>query len=513
MSQGQSQASMGASQEKPIYLIKPEAERKNFVMAPPLGILYLAGALEKNGYRVRLIHERFTAAMEKKIVEEIITAKPLFVGISTFTGPSLSPSLRLTRKIKEYADIPVIWGGLHSTMLPEQTLQESAIDLAVCGEGEETVVRLADWLVSGGGDSQGLAAIPGIAFRSGKQVQVNPLPPFIQDLDRFPPAWHLLGSERYLSEENYIYTAMGSKLSGLKVATVMTSRGCPGRCGYCYNQFINKRTFRVHSVCFVVEHIKQLKNDHGVTGIIFEDDCLFTDRQRALAILRQLDVPWSSSIRADYLARWGDDFARELKACGCAELRIGAESGSQETLDLMHKDIRREHIFRSAELCQKHGIHVAMGFMIGVPGESWQNMQQTFAIIDELESMKVAVSPGPSLYFPYPGTPMFHEAVQAGFVPPDSIEKWAVPWGPAQPLPPYLDRRARFVGHYRSLAMRPVTSSLRFPLFFKILRHLARWRWRRRCFSLPLDYLLPRLALQLLRQLGLKRVLAGMYDE
>ncbi len=506
-------ASVGAPEGRLIFLVKPETDRENFVMAPPLGILYLAGALEKRGYRVRLIHERFTAANENRIVDEIIAARPLFVGISTFTGPSLSPSLRLTRKIKEHGDTPVLWGGLHSTMLPEQTLQEPDIDLAVRGEGEETVVRLADLLAAGGDYLEKLADVPGVAYRRPDRVQINPMPPFIQDLDAYSPAWHLLGNERYLGEGKYIYTALGSKLSDLKIATVMSSRGCPGRCGYCYNQFINKRSFRSHSVAFVAGHIRRLRADHGVTGIVFEDDCFFTDRQRALAILRQVELPWASSIRADYVARWGDDFVRELKDLGCAELRIGAESGSQETLDIMHKDIQLEHILRSAELCRKHGINVMMGFLIGVPGERWPEMKKTFDLIDEMERQGVTVTPGPSFYFPYPGTPMFQEAVRRGFVPPDTILGWSVPWGPSQPSPPYADPRARYVGYYRSIAMRQVTGSLRFPLFFKIISGLARWRWRHRCFSFPLDYLLPRFVLRCLRQLGLKRVLAGIYDE
>ena len=506
-------ANLHERRRKPVFLVKPEIERENFVMAPPLGILYLGGALEKHGYTVRLIHERFSLANEKRIMDEIIAADPLFVGISTFTGPSLLPSLRLSREIKRRSSIPVVWGGLHATMLPEQTLDEKAIDMAVRGEGEETVVRLADLFAAGNCAAGELEKIPGIAFRNGKDIQVNPLPPFIQNLDMYAPAWHCLGLERYITKGKCIYTALGSKMSDLKIATIMTSRGCPGRCGYCYNQFINKRTFRTHSIAFVIQQVSQLKKDHGVTGIIFEDDCFFTDRQRALAILREIKIPWSSSIRADYLARWGDDFIRELKESGCFELRIGAESGSQLTLDIIHKDIRLEHLFRAAELCRKYRIHVGMGFMIGVPGESWQEMRKTFDLIDRLEKMEVTVTPGPSLYFPYPGTPLFEKAVRNGFVPPVSTQGWATSWGPSQPLPPYVDRRARYVGYYRSIAMRRGTGSLRFPLFVKVLQGLARWRWQHRFFSIPIDYLTPRFFLFMLRIFGLKKMLAGIYNE
>ena len=499
---------------RPVFLIKPETERENYRLAPPLGILYLAGALEKSRYPVRLVHERFSPANEKKIVDDILAADPLFVGISTFTGPSLKPSLDLAMKLKKRSSVPVIWGGLHSTMLPEQTLKEEAIDLAVCGEGEETIVRLADLIAAGNCVAAELEKVPGVAFRDRGRIRVNPPPPYIRDLDAFAPAWHLLDGERYMAKGKSIYTAMGSRMSDLKVAPIMTSRGCPWRCGYCYNQFVNKRTFRVHSIAFVNEYVGRLKKEHGVTGIVFEDDCFFTDRPRALAILRQMDLPWTSSIRADCLARGGDDLARELKELGCCELRIGAESGSQSTLDIMHKDIRREHIIRSAELCRKHGIHVGMGFMIGIPGESWAEMEKTLDIIDELERMDVAVVPGPSIYFPYPGTPLFAEAVRLGYAPPASLKAWVrSSWGAALRFPPYIDRRARYVGYYRSLAMHAETGRRRFALVFAPLKRLARWRWRRRFFSFPIDYLLPKFIMGCLRKLGLEKIAADIYDK
>lgn len=476
-----------------VVLVKPETARPDFVLAPPLGILYLAAALERAGYSVRLVHERFTPDLELKTSRAIIDEKPLFVGISSFTGPSLLPALRLSRTIKAHSDIPVVWGGLHATMLPEQLLAERAIDLALRGEGEESLVRLAELLAVNRLTPGELAGIPGLVYRENGKTRVNDLPPFIKNLDEFSPAWHLLDIERYLNEGRYIYTDLGSKLSHLRTATVMTSRGCPGRCGYCYNQFVNHRTFRGHSVDFTVNHIERLKKEHAVTAIAFEDDCLFTDRHRALAILSRIGLPWGASIRADYLARWGGDFIRRIKEFNCLELRIGAESGSQQTLDLMHKDIRRDHILRAAEMCLENDIKVMMGFMIGIPGEQPGEMLKTLDLMDELEKMGVAVTPGPSLFFPYPGTPLYHEAVKAGFKPPENTEKWAIPWGPAQPFPPYIPGLARYAGYYRSVAMGRNQGNTLFRLVSGLFRRLARWRWKKRFFHLPLDYHLPRL--------------------
>lgn len=502
----------GQCKPRPVWLVKPETDRRDFFMAPPLGILYMAAALERSGHEVRLVHERFTPEVEERIVREIVAADPLLVGISTFTGPSLQPSLNLTRRIKASSSAPVVWGGLHATMLPEQTLEEDAIDLAVRGEGEETVVRLAELLSAGQGTTERFRQVPGLVFRDGSRIQVNAPPPFIENLDAYPPAWHLLGEERYMGKERSIYTDMGSRMGELKIATIMTSRGCPWRCGYCYNQFVNQRTFRAHSVEFVAAQIARLKREHGVTGIVFDDDCLFTDPRRALAILKQVGLPWTSSIRADQLVRGGDDFIRELKEADCAELRIGAESGSQETLDIMHKDIRREHIVRAAELCLRHDINVIMGFMIGVPGERWSETLKTFDIIDEMEGRGVNVAAGPSFYFPYPGTPMFAAAVKGGFVPPASIEAWAMPWGPSQPLPPYADPRARYAGYFRSLAIGRAAPTRSFPLLSRMLRGLARWRWRHRFFSFPVDYRIPRWVMLGLRKIGLGKYAMGTHE-
>lgn len=497
---------------KTIYLIKPETDRQNFVMAPPLGILYLAGALEKAGWNVRAVHERMTPEREKELIARILADDPLFVGISTFTGPSLLPALSLSRRLRRESRVPVVWGGLHATMLPEQTLQEEAVSVAVRGEGEETVLRLAEVFArSGESWADEAARITGVALRTPDGVRVNEMPPFIADLDAYPPAWHLLDMRRYIGDGQYVYTGLGSQTRDLRIATVMSSRGCPGRCGYCYNQFVNHRTFRTHSVPFVLHHVAGLRERYGVNAVVFEDDCLFTDRERALRIVQGMGLPWASSIRADYLARWGEPFLLQLKDSGCFELRIGAESGSPSTLEIMHKDIRREHILRSAELCLKHGIHVMMGFMIGVPGESWAEMCKTFDIIDELEAMGVSVTPGPSLFFPYPGTPLFDEAVRAGFTPPASTAAWGIPWGPSQPLPPYVDPRARHVGFYRSLAMRKDPRTGKAPLPLRPLQALARWRWRRRNFRLPLDYTVPHRLLALLRRTGLRR-LAGRLE-
>lgn len=496
-----------------IYLIKLEPDYKGYKIAPPFGVLYLASALEKEGFTVKLYHERGTPENMRYIIDEILKRKPLFVGISTLTGLSLTPSIIVSKRIKRKSNIPVIWGGLHPTMLPEQTLNNENIDLVVLGEGEVTIVELTKALAEKGLEPDTLKDIKGIGYRENGHIKINPTRPIITNLDRYSPAWHLLDIEKYFYKGSYFYSHLGSSVSDYKIAGIITSRGCPGRCGYCYNQFVNKRTFRAHSAKKVIRDIESLRINYNVSAIVFEDDCLFTDKNRAIEIIREIQMPWSASIRAMYLARWGEEFIKELKTYNCVELRIGAESGSQRILDIMQKDIKVEDIYRSAELCLKYNISVLMGFMCGIPGETWSDMLKTFQLIDDLERMGATVASGPALFCPYPGTPLYDLAKEKGFEPPQKIEDWAVnwDWGPRQPPLPFIDRRAKFVGYYRTIAKKDV-SSIRFPFFINILRTLAKKRWEKRFFRFPLDYYIPRFFLKLLESLGLRRITHSIYD-
>jgi radical SAM superfamily enzyme YgiQ (UPF0313 family) len=488
-----------------VILAKLDSEEKEYRMAPPFGILYLADALEKAGFEVQLIHELGTEADIQALLELVSREEPLFVGFSTLTGPPLLPTMHASKAIKDICPVPVVWGGLHPTMLPHQTLMNDFIDIAAIGEGERTAVELAEVLRNYGLDPAKLAKVAGIAFKSEGQVIVTEPRPFIKDLDDLHPAWHHVDVGRYFRSGKHFYTDIGSQFWGEKIAAVLTSRGCPWRCGFCYNQFVNKRTFRAQSAQRVIRDIQDYKARYGITAIVFEDDYFFANKDRALEIIRHIDVPWTCTLRANDVARWGDDFVRELSQCNCAELRIGAEAGSQRVLDRMDKDISLDHIRTTVKLCRKHGIKAGLGFMVGIPGESWPDVLQTLDLMDELEETGDGIAViGPCIFTPYPGTPLFESAIEHGFEPPASLEQWGIRlWGHKQPLAPYVDRRIRFIGYYRRLASRTDFDQLAFSLPAKILGKVASLRWQHRFFRFPLDYTLPAFGLNMLTKLGL----------
>jgi len=491
-----------------VYLVKFEPDRDGQSLPPPYSLLYLAGALTKAGFGVRVLHERATPAAVSRLVGEVEALPPLFVGFSSFTTSPLGTAKRASQEIKKRTGSPVVWGGIHPTIFPEQTLDNPFVDIVVVGEGEETVVELAQALTR---PEPNLAGVKGIGFKKDGRLIINPPRPFIADLDAYSPAWSFLDIERYIYKQRHFYTDIGSKISGDRVFALITSRGCPWRCGYCYNQAVNRRTFRAQSPDKVLAEVETLKA-LGVSSLIFEDDNFFADKNRTLAIIRRLGLPWSCSIRADYIAKWGEDFVRELAEHHCFELRIGAESGSQRVLDIMHKDVTVEQIRRAVALLARYRIQTVLNFMVGIPGETWDDVRRTMDLIDDLEKISPYVTVSSlALYAPWPGSPLSDVAATRGFKAPTTLEGWSRLWAQRMPLAPYMDRRIKFIGFYRTLIRRDF-KNVPFPYLARMLRKLAVLRWRKRFFRFPVDYYLPASFLRLLRKVGLQRAAGAIFD-
>jgi anaerobic magnesium-protoporphyrin IX monomethyl ester cyclase len=474
-----------------VKLEQRESELERYSYAPPFGILYLASALENAGFSVKLVHREGTKANIEELAALVANESPLLVGLSTLTGPTILPTVEASQAIRRKSRVPIVWGGHHPTIVPEETLRNKFVDVVVLGEGEETIVDVARTIRESGLDPQNLSRVPGIGFKHGGDPVLTALRPFIKDLDSLAPAWHHLDLEAYFySERAYRVRGLGK----MKVGTVITSRGCPWRCTYCYNQKVNRRVFRAQSVERSVRDVLELKDRYGVNGIVFEDDNFFTDQDRGLEIVRRVEIPWSASFRARDIARGGRDFLKELKASQCLELRIGAESGSPRMLNVLKKDLTVDEIREAARLCEEHEITATFMFMVGFPGETWEDICLTLDMIDELSAMSryVMVTQLGS-YTPYPGTVLFDEAVKQGFVPPGSTAGWGtfVQAGYREYRPPYVDKRAKSLTYYQQLISRKDLEDLKFSLPARLLQRLARLRWKHRYFAFSLDHSVP----------------------
>jgi anaerobic magnesium-protoporphyrin IX monomethyl ester cyclase len=488
-----------------------ESELERYRYPAPFGILYLATALEKAGFSVRLVHAEGSQANIEKLTALAAAESPLFVGFSTLTGPVLVPTVEASRAIRRTTRIPIVWGGYHPTIMPEQTLSDDFVDIVALSEGEETVVELARAIRGSGLDPRGLSGILGIGFKDKGRPVVTAPRPFIKDIDGLGPAWHHLDREAYFYSEKML---RAPNVGPSKVATVITSRGCPWRCAYCWNERVNRRQFRAQSVERSVADVQELKDKYGVNAVLFEDDNFFTDPRRGVEIVRRIGIPWSSTFRASDIAQGGRPLMKELKASGCLEVRVGAESGSQRTLDALRKDLTVEQIREAARLCRDYEITATIMFMFGFPDETWEDVLRTLDLIDELNAMSpyVMVSQLGS-FTPYPGTPLYEDAVRKGFVPPATTAGWGmyVQEGIRRYRPPYIPRKARSLSYYQQLISRKDLRDLKFPLPILLLQRLARWRWKRRFFSLPLDHSLPVFVRGLLEKVRLFSVTRSLY--
>jgi anaerobic magnesium-protoporphyrin IX monomethyl ester cyclase len=490
-----------------------ESEIERYSFFPPFGILYMAHSLEKEGFKVKIVHQEGTKKNIDTLIRLVLEERPLFVGFSTLTGHTIIPTVEASKAMRARCAIPIVWGGPHPTILPEQTLTNEFVDIVVLGEGEETVVELAKVIREFGMRTDKLAEIDGIGFMDHENLIFAKPRRLISNLDELYPAWHHLDIERYFYSENLFRTLAKEKV---KAATIITSRGCPWRCSYCYNQRINRRKFRAQSAERSISDILELRSRYNINGLLFEDDNFFTDKKRALNIIQQIDMPWSSSIRADDIARGGEDFVRELKENNCIELRVGAESGSPRMLDLLNKDITVDQIKKAALLCEKWGITIAFMFLVGFPGESWSDVCMTLDLIDELSSMNhyVMVTQLGS-YTPYPGTPLFDKAVQYGFDPPNSTMGWGsfVQAAYREYLPPYVDKRARSLTYYHHQVSRRDLNDFAFSFPAKIIQRLAKFRWKHRFFSFPVDHYIPVFCLRYFERTGFSALSGKLYKK
>ncbi|NQU88055.1 MAG: cobalamin B12-binding domain-containing protein [Mariniphaga sp.] len=279
---------------KKILLVKLE---DNYQVYPPYGLMYLASALKSNGYEFEIFHERITRKNLNLLIKK---AKDAFVvGFSVTTTPSLMAVLKSSQEIKRKYKTPIIWGGCHATMLPEINLKDKGVDFIIMKEGEESLIQLLKCLESGIEPKD----VPGVGYKKKEGIKVNQFTKIIDNLDKYNYdfIWDYLDIKKYLSPRFGKYR---------RVLPVITSRGCPHDCYFCYNSFMYNRKWRKHNVEFVIKGINRLKEKYNIDGIYYIDDNLFTINDRGFKIIEKIGLPWIAQARADYIT---EKFAKRAR--------------------------------------------------------------------------------------------------------------------------------------------------------------------------------------------------------
>ena len=400
-----------------VILVKLDTHFSN-IKNPPLGLMYIANSLEKEGHEVKLLHSPNYYHLKEdipKFVEAIKKEKPLFVGLSVMTGMQTRYSGELCERIKnECGDIPIVWGGPHASSIPEQCLEEDYIDFVVVGDGEDTSVELARELTKKRRD---FSKITGLAYKDHGELKMNPRRQYERNLDKYAIAWHLIDVEKYLFK--------GGKCERAIVYTM--SRGCPYRCAFCYNQTLGNTVYRSHSFEHVMKDLNELKEKYKIDGVYFFDDNLFVNQKMALEIINEMGLYWFGEIRINQVT---EDFAKKVHENGkCLLLGIGAESGNDRVLEMIKKDITTDMVREKTKILVKYRIPLDYYFIIGFPGETEDEVVDTLKFIQELEKLysnSKIFNAKLGIYNPYPGTPLYLEALKRGFKQPKDTKSWEV---------------------------------------------------------------------------------------
>ncbi len=393
--------------KRPVTLVK--VDQRIFRDVPPLGLLYLGHALRRAGYPVRIHHileEELDGAAERLLRDD-----PLFVGFSVVTGLGIRPTAELSRRVKAAGRAPVVWGCVHPSQLPQQCLAEPYIDIVGIGEGEQTVVELADALAAG----SALDGIAGIGYKTpAGAVRLTAPRPMADTLDAFEPDWGLVDINRYLAPQWGIRRTL----------RVTASRGCPCHCRFCYNQAYNKRRWRPDDPDQVVDRLQELIRAHDVEALFFNDDNFFVNQDWAWSILERLQLPYYVCLRAEYVT---EAFAARLARTGCREVLIGYESGSERVMrDILGKGATVRDQVEATRLLARHpSIKILGSFITALPGETPDDVQESIRLMCDFLDLHPNIQLLLAFYRPLPGTELYDDAVRMGFQPPASTEDWA----------------------------------------------------------------------------------------
>lgn len=407
-------------------------KKEHCFIAFPLGMAYLAAVLMKsNEVEVLdcLIEDPKPKNFSKEeymiglgwaeIKDRIKKSNPDIVGISCSYTSQYAYCVKLASLVKEVNNKTVnVIGGAHPSAMPKEVLENPHIDFVILGEGEHTFTSLIKSLEY----KKNIANINGIGYKKGSHILINKKKDYIQDLDKLPfPARHLFNVEKYFKygKEHAFYSK--AKPS----TTLITSRGCTGKCVYCSVHSVFGSVWRARSPSNVEKELEYLKEKYHIKEVHFEDDNLTLDRKRMITICnemiqKELQLSWTTpnGVSINHL---DEELIVKMKQSGCYRLFIGVESGSPRVLEkVIKKDLSLKKTEEIIRLLKKYDISVVGFFIMGLPGESKEDIKKTLRFITSNDFYDISVA----IASPYPGTELYMKCKKEGLIKNNDFSKF-----------------------------------------------------------------------------------------
>ena len=426
----------------------------------PESILTIAAIPHKMGYDVKILDCRVTADWENVLSNYLKDGKPVCIGITALTGPAIKDLLTSVEIIKKFDNtIPIIFGGVHATLLPEQSLEHEGIDIVMKGEADYTFFEVVKIFEKNTLDevlkSDALNNVKGIYYykrstngvthkhndngsgngslnvknphdnnKFGKNIVFTGNNPLIMDLDSLPDSpYELLDLPKY----NAVDLGHGTS------ASFQTSRGCPFACKFCGNEVLQERKLRSISISKLVAKIKMLQTKYGYNSFLFVDDLTSAGRKHfiefctALANIRP-KIAWESTgIRANLISKLNKDDMKLLSESGCKALDIGIETGSERMLKRIQKADTKENMLYANRLIAEANLPFTTKytFIVGYPTETDEERNETVEFFLQLYKDNPRIFPMFFVYLPIVGTELYNEIISKKlFKSPKSLKDW-----------------------------------------------------------------------------------------
>jgi anaerobic magnesium-protoporphyrin IX monomethyl ester cyclase len=450
----------------------------------PLGILAVSTPLLAAGYEIKLIDSTITPNFQRRVIEELKDA--LCLGVSLVTGPMIRETVQVAREVKRiYPKMPIILGGWHPSLLPDQTLAADCVDVVVVGQGEDALLEVVQHIEAG----ESLRGIPGVGYKVDGKIAFNPTRP-LRPLKEMPPkAYHLADFDAY------------ERVCGRRWAMYTSSLACPYNCGYCTNDGVYGRKWNALDPEQVVEETTALVSRYNLELLWIVDDNFLIDRERAVGIAeglvrRGVKFDWSIQASTNLVNRLTVEELKLLKRSGLSQVSQGLDSGSPKVMTLMNKDFQDlDCIYGAAEKLTAAGVRPSFNLIFGYPGEGEKERRESVAVMMDICRRFPGAEFWTNIFTPYPGSPIMKRAFELGIDVPKTLEGWS-DFFPRYTVLPWLKgkqhTRIQNMREYMRVAFHRVPiGKYRVPALNKLLYGLisvpARWRLDHNVYAFPVD--------------------------
>lgn len=409
--------------KKKIVLFFPTPAFDHYRIELPLAIAVVAAPLEGK-YDLVLVDERVTPDYEQEVLRHLDDA--ICVGISSITGYQIKRGISMAKKVRQ-ADptVPIVWGGYHPSLFPEQTCESDYCDIVCVSQGDVTFPEIVEKLAVEGKPPEGVLST---VYWTPEKLVVNEKRPLVSMSDILPIPYHLLDVERTIE--------LNQKQNHETIRTIEyhSSQGCPGKCGYCADATLFQRRWTGVEAERLVDEVEHLVKTYRLDQVNFSDANFFANQKRVRAICqgfidRGLNIRWVGSARPDTFHRFKPETLELIREAGCKRVIIGAESASAPVLELITKGATAEDHLKTAQACSKYDIGGTFTFITGFPRPAGQPPQETavdlLKFIARIKQINPDIRTKIFIFAPYPGTPLFDLSLKYGLPEPKSLEDWA----------------------------------------------------------------------------------------